>query len=212
MLQPVLGYSYWYFIADIPKLTASARELEGCTMRALPVLDCGLVFRLDRVSLQLRVQFRIQKGNYNTLVQELHRLYQHVNNERERLLGKWIVDEINDIATWLLIVAVEINTENLAAFSKSSSSKKQELYQAKVYYTAEFYYIILLNCFFTFSFFQIFYLNFIYLARCIRSFTICNTLCTQSRRAGVSNGPGTCPKESTWGALGTRYIQEYRNF
>jgi hypothetical protein len=140
----------------MPKLTASARELEGCTMRALPVTDCGLVFRLDRVSLQLRVQFRIKKGSYASLVDDLPRLYHRINNERDRLLGKWIVDEINDIATWLLIVAVEINTENLAALlSKSSSSKKQELYQAKVYYIAEFYYIILLNCFFPFSFFQI---------------------------------------------------------
>jgi hypothetical protein len=142
MLQPVLGYSYWYFIADIPKLAASARELAGCTMRALPVTDCGLVFRLDRVSLQLRVQFRIKKGSHASLVDDLPRLYQRVNNERERLLGRWIKDEINDKESWLLIVAVEINSENLAALSKSSSSKKQELYQAKVYYIAEFYYII----------------------------------------------------------------------
>jgi hypothetical protein len=51
---------------------------------------------------------------------------------RELLVGRWIKDEIDLIDTWLLVVAVEINTENVASFKKRYSSKKHEIFGAKV--------------------------------------------------------------------------------
>lgn len=132
MLQPVLGNSYWYFISNLPKLKGSVREPAACKICALPVKDCNLVFRLDRISLQLRVQFRIKKGSHDSLVNELSRARHQVDSERDRLIGKWMVDEIEDVKTWLLIVAVEINTDNILPSNKRRSSKKQEIFEAKV--------------------------------------------------------------------------------
>ena len=65
---------------------------------------------------------------------ELPRSLAMIERERTRLLGKWIKDEINEKETWLLIVAVEINTENVEPSKKrSSSSKKQEVFEATVF-------------------------------------------------------------------------------
>ena len=128
MLQPVLGNSYWYFISNLPKLRASLRNPAASKICALPICDCNLVFRLDRVSRQLRVQFLIRKGSYDSLVNDLP----VTGSERVRLLGKWIKDEIDDKEAWLLIVAVEINTENVAPSKKRTKSKKQDIYGAKV--------------------------------------------------------------------------------
>ncbi len=132
MLQPILGDTYWYFIWNLPRLKASKRECEQSYICALPVCDCNLVFRLDRISHQLRVQFRIRKGNYNVVVDELRRGEERVQDMRAQLLGKWIKDTIDDIDTWLLVVAVEINTENVVSTNKRYSSKKQEIFGAKV--------------------------------------------------------------------------------
>jgi hypothetical protein len=132
MLQPVLGNSYWYFISNLPKLRASLRNPAASKICALPVCDCNLVFRLDRVSRQLRVQFLIRRGSYDSLVNDLLRVENIINIERVRLLGKWIKDQIDDKETWLLIVAVEINTENVAPSKKRTKSKKQDIYGAKV--------------------------------------------------------------------------------
>jgi hypothetical protein len=132
MLQPILGDTYWYFIWNLPRLKASKRESEESYICALPVRDCNLVFRLDRISHQLRVQFRIRKGNYNVVVDELRRGEEQIIDMRALLVGKWIKDTIHDIDTWLLIVAVEINTENVVSIKKRYSSKKQEIFGAKV--------------------------------------------------------------------------------
>jgi hypothetical protein len=51
---------------------------------------------------------------------------------RAQLVGKWIKDTIDDIDTWLLVVAVEINTENVVSTNKRYASKKQEIFGAKV--------------------------------------------------------------------------------
>ena len=51
---------------------------------------------------------------------------------REQWLGKWIQDDIEDVETWLLIVAIEMNTENVASTNKRYRSKKQEIFGAKV--------------------------------------------------------------------------------
>ena len=91
-----------------------------------------VVFRLDRFFHQLRVQFRIQKGGYDSIVNELRRGEEHIQSMRDLLLGKWIKDSICDKETWLLVVAVEINTENVASTKKRYSSKKQEIFGAKV--------------------------------------------------------------------------------
>jgi hypothetical protein len=131
MLQPALGDTYWYFIWNLPKLKGSMRDPEASRICALPVQGCNLVFRLDRISLQLRVQFKIKIGNYDDVVEALPRATLFVDRERERLLGKWIQDEINDKVTWLYVVAVEINTENVLP-AKKRGSKKQEVFEAKV--------------------------------------------------------------------------------
>ena len=91
-----------------------------------------MVFRLDRISRKLRVQFRIQKGSYDSLVNELHRGDDQIRRMRQDFLEKWIRDKIKNVETWLLIVAVEINTENVASTKKRYSSKKQEVFGAKV--------------------------------------------------------------------------------
>jgi len=132
MLQPILGERYWYYIWNQPKFKSTMRDPIGSRICALPVRGCNLVFRLDRISSQLRVQFRIKKGSYDSLVNDLPRTEEFSLSERERLLGKWMKDEINDIETWLLIVAVEINTENVAPTKMRRSSKKQEIFDAKV--------------------------------------------------------------------------------
>jgi hypothetical protein len=65
-------------------------------------------------------------------VDELRRGEEHIQDMRAQLLGKWIKDTIDDIDTWLLVVAVEINTENVVSTKKRYSSKKQEIFGAKV--------------------------------------------------------------------------------
>ena len=132
MLQPILGDTYWYFVHNLMKHKATMRNPEASSICALPVRDCNLVFRLDRLSHQLRVQFRIQKGSYDLLVNDLHRVEAEIQSMRELLVGKWIKDVINQHDTWLLVVAVEINTENVASVKKRYSSKKQEIFGAKV--------------------------------------------------------------------------------
>jgi hypothetical protein len=132
MLRPVLGNNYWYFIWNLPKNKSSIRDPASCTICALPVRGCNLVFRLDRVSRKLRVQFKIQKGSYDSLVNELHRGDDQIRRMRQDFLGKWIRDDIKDVETFLRIVAVEINTENVASTEKRYSSKKQEVFGAKV--------------------------------------------------------------------------------
>jgi hypothetical protein len=108
------------------------RRHENSTICALPVCNCNLVFRLDRISHQLRVQFLIKRGSYNLLVNELYRVETEIQRMRELLVGRWIKDEIDLKDTWLLVVAVEINTENIASVKKRYSSKKQEIFGAKV--------------------------------------------------------------------------------
>ena len=132
MLQPILGDTYWYFIWNLPKLKGTMRDPKGSTICAIPVRDCNLVFRLDRISHQLRVQFRIRKGSYDSLVNDLHRGEVEIQSRRAQLLGQWIKDVIDNVDTYLLIVAVEINTENVASISRRYSSKKQEIFGAKV--------------------------------------------------------------------------------
>jgi hypothetical protein len=65
-------------------------------------------------------------------VDELRRGEEQIIDMRALLVGKWIKDTIHDIDTWLLIVAVEINTENVVSIKKRYSSKKQEIFGAKV--------------------------------------------------------------------------------
>ena len=108
------------------------RDPKGSTICAIPVRDCNLVFRLDRISRQLRVQFRIRKGSYDSLVNDLRRGEVEIQGMRAQLLGKWIKDSIDNVETYLLIVAVEINIENVASINKRYSSKKQEIFGAKV--------------------------------------------------------------------------------
>jgi len=108
------------------------RDPKGSTICAIPVRDCNLVFRLDRISHQLRVQFRIRKGSYDDVVNPLRRGEAEIHSMRAQLLGKWIKDVIDNVDTYLLIVAVEINTENVASINKRYSSKKQEIFGAKV--------------------------------------------------------------------------------
>jgi len=108
------------------------RRHENSTICALPVCDCNLVFRLDRISHRLRVQFQIKRGSYDLLVNELCRVETETQRMRELLVGKWIKDEINNKDTWLLVVAVEMNTENVASVKKRYSSKRQEIFGAKV--------------------------------------------------------------------------------
>jgi hypothetical protein len=132
MLQPILGTTYWYNIWNLPKLKASQREPEGSTICGLPVHGCNLVFRLDRFSQDLRVQFHIRKGSYDAIVSDLRRSEEKIVSMREKLVGRWIKDEIKDKETWLLIVGVEINTENVASTEKRYNSKKQEVFGAKV--------------------------------------------------------------------------------
>ena len=81
------------------------RRHENSTICALPVCDCNLVFRLDRISHRLRVQFQIKRGSYDLLVNELCRVETETQRMRELLVGKWIKDEINNKDTWLLVVA-----------------------------------------------------------------------------------------------------------
>lgn len=90
------------------------------------------MFRLDRNSLKMRVQFKIQKGSFDKLVNELDRGEEQIQHMRDMYLGKWIIDDIDERKTWLQVVAVEINTENVASTNKRSSSKKQEIFGAKV--------------------------------------------------------------------------------
>ena len=132
MLQPVLGDSYWYFVHNLPKNKGTARCPENSTICALPVRDCNLVFRLDRISHQLRVQFQVKRGSYDLLVNELCRVETEIQRMQELLVGRWIKDEIDLKDTWLRVVAVEINTENVASVKKRYSSKKQEIFGAKV--------------------------------------------------------------------------------
>ena len=132
MLQPILGYFYWYFIWNLPKLKPTMRDPAASTICALPVQDCNLVFRLDRRSSQLRVQFQIRKGSYERVVSVLQHGESEIRSMREQWLGKWIHDDINDVETWLLIVAIEMNTENVASTNKRYQSKKQEIFGAKV--------------------------------------------------------------------------------
>jgi hypothetical protein len=132
MLQPILGNTYWYNIWNLPKNKGSARDPKVSLICGLPVRNCNVVFRLDRFFHQLRVQFRIQKGGYDSIVNELRRGEEHIQSMRDLLLGKWIKDSIRDKETWLLVVAVEINTENVASMKKRYSSKKQEIFGAKV--------------------------------------------------------------------------------
>ena len=108
MLQPILGYFYWYFIWNLPKLKTSMRDPAASTICALPVQDCNLVFRLDRRSSQLRVQFQIRKGSYERVVNALQHGESEIRSMREQWLGKWIKDDISDVETWLLIVAVKM--------------------------------------------------------------------------------------------------------
>ena len=132
MLQPVLGDTYWYYLSGIAKLKGTNREPEHSTVTALPVHGCNLVFRFDRISKNLRVQFQIQKGSFDLVVNELQRSENRVLSMREQFLGRWIRDDIDDVETWLLIVAVEVNTENVASTDERKSSKKQEVFGAKV--------------------------------------------------------------------------------
>ena len=107
------------------------RHPTGSQIMALPIRNCNLVFRHDRMSHQLRVQFRIQKGNFD-LVGDIGRGEESIKSMRALLVGKWIKDIIDDVETYLLVVAVEINTENVASTNKRYSSKKQEIFGAKV--------------------------------------------------------------------------------
>ena len=132
MLQPILGNTYWYNVWNLPKNRGTIRDPKASKICGLPVRNCNLVFRLDRFSHQLRVQFRIQKGAYDSIVNELRRGEEHIDSMRDLLLGKWIKDSIKDKETWLLVVAVEINTENVPSTKKRYSSKKQEIFGAKV--------------------------------------------------------------------------------
>ena len=135
MLLPVLGDSYWYYISGVARLKGTNRDPDSSTVAALPVHGCNLVFRWDRNSKNLRVQFSIQKGSYDLVVNELQRSEDRILRMREEFLGKWIRDDIKDVETWLLIVAVEVNTENVASTDKRYSSKKQEVFGAKVIFS-----------------------------------------------------------------------------
>ena len=139
MLQPVLGDTYWYYISGMAKLKGTNREPESSTVTALPIHSCNLVFRFDRISKNLRVQFQIQKGSFDLVVNELERSENRVLRMREQFLGRWIRDDIKDVETWLLIVAVEVNTENVASMDKRYASKKQEIFGAKVNFNIFFY-------------------------------------------------------------------------
>ena len=108
------------------------RDPAASTICALPVQDCNLVFRLDRRSSQLRVQFQIRKGSYERIVNALQHGESEIRSMREQWLGKWIHDDISDVETWLLIVAIEMNTENVVSTNKRYKSKKQEIFGAKV--------------------------------------------------------------------------------
>ncbi len=78
------------------------------------------------------MQFHIRKGSYDAIVSDLRRSEEKIVSMREKLVGRWIKDEIKDKETWLLIVGVEINTENVASTEKRYNSKKQEVFGAKV--------------------------------------------------------------------------------
>jgi hypothetical protein len=123
MLQPILGNTYWYNVWNLPKNRGTVRDPKSSLICGLPVRNCNLVFRLDRFSHQLRVQFRIHKGAYDSIVNELRRGEERIQSMRDLLLGKWIKDSICDKETWLLVVAVETNTENVASTKKRYSSK-----------------------------------------------------------------------------------------
>ena len=83
--------------------------------------------------MNLRVQFKIRKGSYDEVVNDLYRSEENIQMMREQLIGSWMKDDIKDKETWLRIVAVEINTENVTSTSKRYGSKKQEVFGAKVH-------------------------------------------------------------------------------
>jgi len=200
MLQPVLGITYWYFIWNLPKLKGSVRDPAASRICALPVQGCNLVLRLDRISRQLRVQFKIKKGDYDSLVGALPRTMSLIDRERERLLGKWIKDEIDDKETWLLVVAVEINTENVLPANKRSSSKKQEVFEAKVKLKSHLY----VSHYHVFNKINVIIVSF-NVGGCVCSFTSFTTLCTAARSGSHSESAAqrirstSCP----------RYISRY---
>ena len=128
MIQHELGRDFWWFPAT-PKLRPTTRSFAGTTVFALPVTECGLVFRWDRNNFIMRVQFQVRKGPYDPLITGLEKTIHDVQFQKERLLGKWIKDE----EEFFKVVAVEMNTLNIANLSKDKkrASKHQEIFQAK---------------------------------------------------------------------------------